>query len=175
MSAPQPEPVLIRDARHHEYDIVRSVTLAAYEEYAAIMPEPLWVGYRRQLLATLDAPAHVDRLVAERRDVILGSVLLFPATTNAYGSAAVGGGCPEVRLLAVVPAARGEGVGTALMNECARRARRSGASMLGLHTTDIMRAAIRMYEHLGYVRAPELDFAPAPGVLIKGFRLDLAR
>ena len=41
------------------------------------------------------------------------------------------------------------------------------------HTTDIMRAAVRMYERLGYVRTPEHDFSPAAGVLIKGYRLDL--
>jgi len=34
---------------------------------------------------------------------------------------------PEVRLLAVAPAARGKGIGEALMRECIRRARRSGA------------------------------------------------
>jgi GNAT superfamily N-acetyltransferase len=80
---------------------------------------------------------------------------------------------PEVRLLAVVPAARGKGVGAALIDECARRARRAGATTLGLHTMDMMRAAVRMYERMGFVRAPDLDFTPAEGVLVKGYRLDL--
>jgi len=154
---------------------LRSVTLAAYEEYAAIMPELLWAGYRRQLLATLDAEGPAERIIAERLGAVVGSVLLFPPATNAYVSAAVSADSPEVRLLAVLPEARGQGIGTALMEECARRARRAGAPALGLHTTDIMRTAVRMYERMGYVRTPELDFAPASGVLVKGYRLDLQR
>jgi GNAT superfamily N-acetyltransferase len=166
--------VLVRDAHDDERDTLCQVTLAAYEQYAAIMPEPIWVAYRRQFLATLDTEEPVERIVAERRSAVVGSVLLFPPSTSVYGSAAVNvRECPEVRLLAVVPEARRSGVGTALMDECARRARRAGAAALGLHTTDIMEAAVRMYERLGYVRRPELDFAPARGVLIKGYRLDL--
>lgn len=164
---------LIRDARDDERGAMRDVTLAAYEEYAAILPESVWAGYRHQLLATLDSEGPVERIVAERNGAIMGSVLLFPPATKAYGSAAVSVDYPEVRLLAVVPDARGEGVGAALMNECAQRARRASATALGLHTMDIMRAAVRMYERMGYVRAPDLDFAPAKGVLVKGYRLDL--
>lgn len=163
----------IRSARATERDRVREVTLAAYEEYAAILPEPLWLGYRQHLLATLDAEGPADHIVAEHEGVIVGSVLLFPLAANAYGGAAAGGGCPEVRLLAVLPAARGRGVGSALMRECVRRARIAGAAALGLHTTDMMRAAMRIYERMGFARVPELDFSPAQGMLIKGYRLNL--
>ena len=165
--------VVIRDMHADESDAVRQITLAAYGEYAAIMPEPLWLGYRRQLLATLESQGPVERIVAERAGSIAGSVLLFPPATDAYGAATASGDYPEVRLLAVAPEARGHGIGAALMQECARRARGAGAAALGLHTTDIMRAAVRMYERLGYVRTPEHDFVPAPGILIKGYRLDL--
>jgi hypothetical protein len=34
-----------------------------------------------------------------------------------------------------------------------------------------MQAAMRLYEGMGFQRAPELDFQPAPGVTIKGYRL----
>lgn len=44
---------------------------------------------------------------------------------------------------------------------------------LGLHTMDFMKAAVRMYEGMGFVRVPEVDFTPAPGVAVKGYRLDL--
>jgi ribosomal protein S18 acetylase RimI-like enzyme len=59
------------------------------------------------------------------------------------------------------------------MQECVRRARGSGTGALTLHTTDLMRTAMRMYERMGFVRAAELDFHPAPGLTVKGFRLDL--
>jgi GNAT superfamily N-acetyltransferase len=159
--------------RDSERDAVRDVTLAAYEEYAAIMPGQFWTGYRRHLLATLDAQGPADRIVVEQQGVVVGSVLLFPPAANAYGAAAGGTEWPEVRLLAVLPSARGQGVGTALMAECVRRARQAGAAALGLHTMDMMRAAMRMYERMGFVHVPDLDFSPAHGVLLKGYRLDL--
>jgi len=59
------------------------------------------------------------------------------------------------------------------MQECIRRARQSGAPMLTLHTTDIMQTAMRMYEQMGFVRAPDLDFHPAPNIIVKGYRLPL--
>jgi GNAT superfamily N-acetyltransferase len=83
--------------------------------------------------------------------------------------------CPEVRLLAVAPEARGQGIGTALMKECIRRARRLGAACLNLHTTDMMQVAMRMYERMGFVRAPELDFHPDPSITVKAYRLELDR
>lgn len=165
--------IYIRNMRDGELDAVRNVTLAANEEYAAIVPEPFWIEYRRHLLATLDAEGPADRIVAERRGVIVGSVLLFPPAANAYAGAAAATEWPEVRLLAVLPVARGQGVGTALMEECVRRARHAGATALGLHTMDMMHAAMRMYERMGFVRVPDRDFSPAQGVLVKGYRLDL--
>jgi ribosomal protein S18 acetylase RimI-like enzyme len=59
------------------------------------------------------------------------------------------------------------------MYECIRRARQSGVTALTLHTTDMMRAAMRLYERLGFQRAPGLDFYPVPEITIKGYRLDL--
>jgi ribosomal protein S18 acetylase RimI-like enzyme len=61
------------------------------------------------------------------------------------------------------------------MAECVRHARHAGAAALGLHTMDMMRAAVRMYEGMGFVHVPDLDFSPAQGVLVKGYRLDLLR
>jgi ribosomal protein S18 acetylase RimI-like enzyme len=60
------------------------------------------------------------------------------------------------------------------MGECVRRARESGAKALTLHTTDMMQAAMRLYERLGFQRMRELDFEAAPGVTVKGFRLSLS-
>jgi hypothetical protein len=42
---------------------------------------------------------------------------------------------------------------------------------LALHTSDIKNAAMRLYERMGFHRAPELDFEPAPGVTAKGYLL----
>jgi predicted N-acetyltransferase YhbS len=163
--------LVIREAGSQDHAAIHEVTLAAYEEYAARMPPPLWQGYRRNIVAALADPSPATQLVAEADGVVVGAVLLYPAMPDAQPARP----WPEVRLLAVPPAARGRGIGAALMRECIRRARAAGATVLSLHTTDLMRVAKAMYERMGFVRAPELDFRPAPGVLIQGFRLDLAR
>jgi GNAT superfamily N-acetyltransferase len=165
----------IRDAKGSDRDAIEALTLSAYQQYAAMMPA-LWESYRENILATLADARPETQIVAEEGGRIIGSVLLYPAGTVL---ARPGGGSltlalPEVRLLAVAPSARGQGIGGLLMNECVRRARESRAEALTLHTTDIMQAAMRLYQRMGFQHASELDFHPAPGVTIKGFRLDLS-
>jgi len=37
----------------------------------------------------------------------------------------------------------------------------------------VHRALMRLYARLGFVHVPELDFEPAPGLTVRGFRLTL--
>jgi GNAT superfamily N-acetyltransferase len=165
----------IRGARSGDRDAARKITLSAFHQYAALMPPPRWEGYRENILATLADPAPAQQIVAEREGVILGAVLLYPPG-SAFSTPDEGPlTCPEVRLLAVAPEARGQGIGTALMRECIRSARRLGAGCLNLHTTDMMQVAMRLYERMGFVRAPELDFFPDPSITVKAYRLNLDR
>jgi GNAT superfamily N-acetyltransferase len=164
----------IRDARPGARDAILAVTLAAYEQYAAALSPPLWALYRQNIHATLADARPAAQIVAEDEGAVLGAVLLFPAGAlmgNPGGAITLE--WPEVRLLAVAPAAHGKGVARALMDECIQRARAAGAPGLTLHTADIMAAAMRLYERMGFTRAPELDIRPTPGILAKGFRLPL--
>ncbi len=165
----------IRDARDTDRKAIQDVTLSAYQEYAAGMA-PHWEVYRENILTTLADVQPAEQIVAEQQGRIVGTVLLYPSETalTAPDGSTVNLKWPEVRLLAVSPAARGQGVGAALVRECIRRARQAGAAVLTLHTTDLMQVAIRMYEQMGFVRAPELDFHPVPDVTIKGYRLNLS-
>ena len=56
--------MLIRDARPEDRDAIREVTLEAYQEYAALMPE-FWDGYRQNIIASLDEVGSAEQLVAE--------------------------------------------------------------------------------------------------------------
>ena len=168
--------VTIRDARPDDAAAVRAVTLAAYEQYAAVLPPPLWTAYRHNIVTTLAAAPPTTLIVAETAAAVVGSVLLQPAGSvmaEPGGSREIRLAEPEVRLLAVGPAGQGRGVGRRLMEECIRRSRAARAPTLTLHTTDMMRVAMGLYERMGFARAPELDFAPAPDVVVKGYRLRL--
>jgi len=165
----------IRKAHPGDAEAIHEVILAAYQQYAGQLPPAHWEAYRQNIVMTLADVGSAEQMVAERNGRIVGAVLLYPpgAFTVARDGAPVPMSSPEVRLLAVEPGDRGRGTGAALMQECIRRARESGAAALTLHTTDMMQAAVRLYERLGFAAAPELDFHPAPRLTIKGYRLDL--
>jgi GNAT superfamily N-acetyltransferase len=164
----------VRGAGPGDRDAIQAVTVAAYQEYTATIGAH-WTGYRQNIIATLAAAAPGTQIVALEDDRVVGAVLLYPAGASIEkpGGTTVTLTWPEVRLLAVAPSARGRGVGAALMNECIQRARSAGSMVLTLHTTDLMQAAMRLYERLGFERAQELDLEPAPGIIAKGYRLDL--
>lgn len=161
----------IRDAHDSDRDAIRDVTLSAFQEYAARMPAH-WQDYRQGILSRLADVKPAEQIVAEQDGAIVGAVLLYPAGT-VFDRPPVTLAWPEARLLAVAPAGRGQGIGAALMRECVRRARQSGAAALTLHTTNMMHVATRMYERMGFVRAPELDFHPSKDLTVKGYRLNL--
>ena len=166
----------IRDARPIDRGAILAVTLAAYEQYAAALTPPLWARYRQNIQATLGDVGTAAQIVAEEESgALVGTVLLFPAgaVMPNPGGTAIPLEWPEVRLLAVAPAARGKGVARRLMEECIQRARAAGSPALTLHTADIMAVAMRLYERMGFTHVPELDIRPAPGILAKGYRLPL--
>jgi GNAT superfamily N-acetyltransferase len=167
--------VRLRDARDEDRKEIEKVTLSAFQEYAALMPAH-WNDYRRGILQTLADPRPAEQIVAERDGKIVGAILLYPAGTVVTlpdGKSATRP-WPEMRLLAVDPAMRGRGIGLALLRECESRARRSKAEALALHTADVMSAAVRIYERMGFVRAPELDFHPGDDLIVKGYLLKLS-
>jgi ribosomal protein S18 acetylase RimI-like enzyme len=175
---PLPPGVTIRDARSDELDAVGALTAEAYEEY---MPDESATEERRRSFAEYredmrDVRARVERgalvIVAEREGPLVGSVTYYAPGVDKSEE----GWPPEIaamRLLGVIPSARGLGIGRALTDETLGRARSASAPAFGLHTTDLMAIARGMYERMGFVRVPENDFWPAPDLLVSAYRLDL--
>lgn len=71
----------------------------------------------------------------------------------------------QLRMLLVLPEARGRGVGRALVSRCQDFARSAGYRNLLLHTIDVLREAGQLYRRLGFT---EIDRAP-----YRGFGADL--
>ena len=76
-------------------------------------------------------------------------------------------------MLVVDPGSRGRGVGAALVRECLDRAHAAGCHRMVISTKPEMHAAHRLYERLGFVRAPERDWSPVPGVDLLAYARDL--
>jgi len=164
--------IAIRDARRDEWDVVRDLTLDAYRVYATVMEPDAWAGLDAAVRRALESDTAL-RIVAEDHGTLIGSVMLFPVATAAYGDYTDPSPAPELRLLAVPESARGRGVGRALVEECIRRAKRDGASALGLHTSKSMATARDLYMRMGFERAPETDFCPPGAERVEGYLLRL--
>ncbi len=86
--------------------------------------------------------------IAERDGSHLGCVFLVQARDQA--TQAVEPGTAQLRMLLVEPAARGLGLGVALVNECERFARQVGYKRIRLWTNSLLRAARGIYQRAGY-------------------------
>ena len=162
--------ITLRDARPDEYDAVRALLLAAYDEYRPAAPPGLWAGYARDIIDLEGRAAESVLIVAERAGVVVGAVTFYPDASR--GGQGWPAGYAGFRLLAVHPSARSLGLGRTLTAECLRRARALGCSHVGLHTTVFMATAKAMYQRMGFVPAPSHDMQAGP-LTIEAFELAL--
>ncbi|MCQ6277149.1 GNAT family N-acetyltransferase [Bacillus sp. V3B] len=166
--------MIIRDAVESEFQNIRELRVNAYSEHAQKISSDHWEVLKQTVSSDVDMQPGVERLVAELDGRIVGSIALFPAKTNAYDGLVDELEHPEIRMLAVAPEARGNGVAAALITECIRRAEAKGFASIGLHTADFMESAIKLYGRLGFERLPQFDFEPAnDGIIVKAFRLSI--
>lgn len=164
--------VHIRDARPEEFDEISRLLRAAYQQYENSIPSEAWKSYLEDIMDVRSRLAIAELIVAELNRWLVGTVTLY---LNASHSSQEGWpeGWAGIRLLAVDLGYRGRGIGRALMDECVGRCRERGIATIGLHTAKIMDVARRMYERMGFSRAPEFDFHPAPRAVVMAYRLDL--
>ncbi len=158
----------IRRARPEEHAEIGAITLAAYD--------PFLLGaedfYREHLLdvAARDRDAEVWVATPDDTDELLGNVTLCPKGSpwRELGKDDEG----EFRMLAVAPTAQRRGVGEALATFVVERFRSEGAAGMVLSSLREMDGAHRIYERLGFRRAPDRDWSPAPGVDLIAYSLE---
>jgi DNA-binding MarR family transcriptional regulator/GNAT superfamily N-acetyltransferase len=93
-------------------------------------------------------PAREACWIAERDGQPLGCVRLVQCRDEQ--TRAVEAGTAQLRLLLIDPAARGLGLGQALVNECERFARAAGYQRIRLWTNSVLTAARGIYQRCGY-------------------------
>ncbi|MER5480470.1 GNAT family N-acetyltransferase [Streptomyces sp. NPDC002734] len=151
----------IRPVREGEHEALGAITAAAYldDGLLAFGGSDSYLRTLRDVRSRAAAPG-AEVLVAAEGDRLLGGVTFVAGGPLADIAAADEA---EIRMLAVARHARGRGVGEALVRCCADRARAlGGRRRLVLSTQPKMLAAHRLYERLGFVRAPLRDWNPVP-------------
>lgn len=137
---------IIREYLPNDSAQVNALALLAFKQFKDSYHD--WPTFRAKI-GNMSALADVGEvIVAEVEGRIVGAV--------AY----IGPGVPKaeffrpewpiMRMLVVAPDFRGHGIGHALAQECVRRAKRDGASIFALHTSELMHVALPMYQRMGF-------------------------
>ena len=158
----------IRLATADEYEEIGELTVRGYRYDGFLSASE---DYASSLRDAASRAVSAELWVAAERATgrLLGSVTFCPLGSPYRELATDDEG--EFRMLAVDPAARGRGVGRALVELCLRRSRELGYAGVRMSSMDRMTSAHRVYERLGFVRAPEDDWSPTPGVLLLAYVL----
>ena len=153
--------MVIRPARPDEYDEIGELAVRVYlaegytrtdSRYNTVLRDVAPRAEKAELMVAVDDAGTILGTVTYAG---LGSPYAEHVSSPEEGS---------FRMLVVDPAARGQGVGEALVQWCLDRAAGSGVRWLRLSTLAGMTAAGRLYLRLGFVRTPERDWSPEPGV-----------
>ena len=129
-----------------QIEIVKSVTPDLVEAFARLLPQQS-PGARHPTAEQLDAviapPTNTLLIARDAQGTIVGTLtlilMLTPGATFGF-----------VEDVVVDEAARGQGIGEALVRECQRIALEQGASRIELHSGNHRQPAIRLYQRVGF-------------------------
>ncbi|MDP9442957.1 MAG: GNAT family N-acetyltransferase [Actinomycetota bacterium] len=160
--------VHVRLAHPDEYDDVGALTEAAYRHDGFVHDGG---SYAESLRDARRRAGEAELWVATLDGTVVGTVTFCPPESPWRELARHDEA--EFRMLAVAPAGRRRGVGRALVQRCVQRSRELHRRRLVLCSDVRMRPAHVLYAGLGFVRIPERDWSPLPGVHLIAFGLDL--
>jgi ribosomal protein S18 acetylase RimI-like enzyme len=162
--------MMIRDARPDEQARIGEIRVAAYRADGYLSAE----SHYEPTLRALGADGAGDVLVAEDPDGELVGTVMLQRWPHA-GQLVASPDEAEIRALAVLPTARGKGLGRALLASVLDRAVHGGARRMVLSTEPEMKTAHRLYESAGFGRLPDRDWSPVPGVNLLVYGLTLSQ
>lgn len=169
MSSTTSDAIVIRTAAPGDYPAIAELTVEAYEADGHLTVEN---GYRKTLADVAGRASSGEILVAAEGSEVVGAVLFLPRPGTPYSELAQPGEA-EFRMLAVAPKAQRRGIGERLVRACLDRARTAGARAVVICARDFIQGPLRLYARLGFVRIPERDWSPAPGINLVALKYDL--
>ena len=160
--------VHIRAARAEEFDRIGQLRVAAYQADGFLSETSAYADTLRVL--GMDGTGEI--LAAVDGEHLLGTVMLV--TWPHGGEVLRNPGEGEIRALAVASAARGRGIGRALLAAVMQRAVAREVRELLLLTQPEMRTAQHLYTEAGFRRLPGRDYEYAPGHRLFAFGMLMA-
>lgn len=145
-----------------------ALTVRAYVRHGGLHPDD---GYARVLADAADRAQRAELYVAELDGRVVGTV-----TVAEHGRPYAEVSSPEeleFRMLAVDPEVGGRGIGTQLVRFVVAEARRRGRARVVISVVRGNEGAEQLYRRLGFVREPERDWEPVPGVFLQVSTLDV--
>lgn len=138
---PEATHIEIRRAAPKDAPAIAQVLLDSFVEFKSLYTEG---GFSATTLAPRQILTRMREgpvWIASRKNKVLGTV-----------AAMVKGRAVYIRGMAVLPSARGSGIGAALLQHVENWAIAQGCVRLCLSTTPFLSSAIRLYEHSGFTR-----------------------
>lgn len=173
----QPRPAFeIREATPPEFEAVGAVTVAGFRQgpYGHLPTSPARAALLRDAAGRAASGtllvAVATGIGSHAAGTILGTASLLRSGSDYARMAAAGES--ELRLLTVLPEARGAGIGEALTRAALERALEQGSSALVLDTGELNLDAQRLYERMGFDRV-QLAGGHQAEVPLAGYRFAL--
>ncbi len=168
---------ITRNAKPEEFGDVGKLMTMVYSALEGFPKENEQPEYYHKLenVGDLTKNPGTEILVAVSPGGRIAGAVVFFRNMQYYGSggtATAEKNACGFRLLAVDPAARGQGIGKLLTRQCIAKARAIKADQLIIHSTAAMQTAWKMYEGLGFMRSGDLDFIQGD-LPVYGMRLNL--
>jgi GNAT superfamily N-acetyltransferase len=139
-----PGEIQIREAGPEDAAAIASVLHESFIEFRALYTDGGFTATTPNVEQILIRIAEGPVWVAMREAIMLGTVATVVKGSRLY-----------MRGMAVLPGARGLGVGVRLLAQVEQRARREGCGSVFLSTTPFLSGAIRLYEASGFRRTEE--------------------
>ncbi|MFI6443124.1 GNAT family N-acetyltransferase [Kitasatospora sp. NPDC050543] len=162
--------IIIRRAREEDLEAAGEVTVEAFVGDGHTAPGAAYITLLRDA-ARRAREAELLVAVDAGDESVLGCVTLAVGGTE-WADIALPHES-EIRMLAAGATARGRGVGEALVRASVARSRELGLTGMAFSTRPAMKAAHRIYERVGFSRAPERDWAPRPGIDLLVYAMEL--
>lgn len=139
-----PSEIRIRQAEAQDAPAVAQLLYESFVEFRALYTPDGFAATAVNANQVLTRMAEGPVWLAFREDRILGTVATVVKAQELY-----------VRGMAVLPTARGLGVGARLLKQSEQWARRQGCGSIFLNTTPFLSAAIQLYQTFGFRRTDD--------------------